>query len=89
MALGAKIVEFAGWAMPVQYDGLIQEHQRVRNQAGLFDVSHMGELFFEGPGALSTLDNLATNDVAALADGQALYTALCNQAGGVDRKSVV
>jgi aminomethyltransferase len=49
VALGAKIVEFAGWAMPVQYDGLIHEHRRVRNQVGVFDVSHMGEIRFEGP----------------------------------------
>jgi aminomethyltransferase len=75
--------------MPVQYDGLIQEHTRVRDQAGLFDVSHMGELFFEGPGALATLDNLATNDVAALQDGQALYTALCNASGGVRDDALV
>jgi aminomethyltransferase len=89
VALGAKIVEFAGWAMPVQYDGLVAEHQRVRQQAGLFDVSHMGELFLEGPGALATLDNLSTNDVAALQDGQALYTALCNEAGGVRDDALV
>jgi aminomethyltransferase len=83
VALGAKLVEFAGWAMPVQYDGLLHEHARVRTQAGLFDVSHMGELAFEGPSAAATLDRLATNDVTVLRDGQALYTALCNEAGGV------
>ncbi len=77
------MVDFSGWSMPVQYDGLIKEHERVRSAAGLFDVSHMGELFFSGPGALGTLDNLATNDVGALADGQVLYTPLCNDAGGV------
>jgi aminomethyltransferase len=83
VALGAKIVDFAGWAMPVTYDGLIAEHQRVRSQAGLFDVSHMGELHFQGPTAGATLDQLATNDVAALPDGKVLYTALCNEDGGV------
>jgi aminomethyltransferase len=83
VALGAKIVDFAGWAMPVTYDGLIAEHQRVRSRAGLFDVSHMGELYFEGAGATATLDHLATNDVAGLHDGKVLYTALCNQDGGV------
>jgi len=77
------MVEFAGWSMPVQYDGLIKEHERVRTSAGLFDVSHMGELFFAGPGALATLDRLATNDIAGLADGQVLYTPLCNPGGGV------
>lgn len=69
--------------MPVQYDGLIKEHERVRQAAGLFDVSHMGELFFHGAGALATLNHLATNDVAALEDGQVLYTPLCNPEGGV------
>ena len=75
VALGAKMVEFVGWSMPVQYDGLVQEHRRVRTDVGFFDVSHMGELLFEGPGALATVDNLATNDVTALQDGQVLYTA--------------
>lgn len=82
-ALGARLVEFAGWEMPVQYDGVLAEHERVRTSAGLFDVSHMGELFLSGRGALPTLDNLATNDVGKLVDGQALYTALCNEQGGV------
>jgi glycine cleavage system T protein (aminomethyltransferase) len=83
LELGARMVEFAGWSMPVQYDGVLKEHERVRTAAGLFDVSHMGELFFTGPGALATLDRLATNDVRALGDGQALYTPLCNERGGV------
>jgi len=89
VALGAKIVDFAGWAMPVTYDGLVTEHQRVRARAGLFDVSHMGELYFEGEGATATLDNLSTNDVAALHDGKVLYTALCNQHGGVRDDALV
>jgi len=89
VALGAKLVDFAGWAMPVQYDGLIAEHRRVRTTVGVFDVSHMGELYFEGRGALATLDNMATNDVAALVDGQVLYTALCNAAGGVRDDALV
>jgi aminomethyltransferase len=89
VALGGKMVDFAGWAMPVQYDGLLQEHARVRTQAGLFDVSHMGELWFSGAGALATVDNLATNDVAGLQDGQVLYTALCNEAGGVRDDALV
>lgn len=89
VALGAKLVAFAGWEMPVQYDGLVQEHHRVRTQAGVFDVSHMGELYFEGPGAGATLDHLATNDVAALQDGQVLYTALCNERGGTRDDALV
>ena len=83
VAHGARMVDFAGWSMPVQYDGLIKEHERVRSAVGLFDVSHMGQLFFAGAGAAQTLDNLATNDVAAMRDGQALYTPLCNESGGV------
>jgi len=82
-SLRARLVDFAGWSMPVQYDGLIKEHERVRRAAGLFDVSHMGELVFRGSGALATLNHLATNDVAQLEDGQVLYTPLCNADGGV------
>jgi aminomethyltransferase len=82
-------VDFAGWSMPVQYDGLVQEHRRVRTAAGIFDVSHMGELYFEGPDACATLDNLATNDVAGLQDGQVVYTALCNERGGVRDDALV
>jgi aminomethyltransferase len=89
VALGAKMVDFAGWSMPVQYEGLVREHCRVRHDVGLFDVSHMGELLFEGPGALATVDNLATNDVAALQNGQILYTALCNDQGGVRDDALV
>ncbi|UCE01795.1 MAG: glycine cleavage system aminomethyltransferase GcvT [Candidatus Latescibacterota bacterium] len=81
--LGARMVDFADWRMPVQYDGVLREHERVRSAAGLFDVSHMGELFFGGPGALPTLDHLATNDVTSLQPGRALYTPLCNERGGV------
>lgn len=77
------MVDFAGWSMPVQYAGVLKEHECVRSAAAIFDVSHMGELFFRGAGALTTLDNLTTNDVAALADGQALYTPVCKDSGGV------
>lgn len=69
--------------MPVQYQGVLKEHEAVRTAVGVFDVGHMGELFLRGPGAVATLDLLATNNVARLHDGQALYTALCNEAGGV------
>lgn len=82
-ALGARIVPFAGWQMPVQYAGILQEHAAVRERAGLFDVSHMGELFLTGPAALGCADKLVTNDVAALAQGQALYTVCCNERGTI------
>src|SRR5437660_7430648 len=76
-ALGARMVDFGGWEMPVQYSGILQEHEAVRTHAGLFDVSHMGEFKVEGPGALPFLQYLVPNDVSRLAIGQALYTQLC------------
>jgi aminomethyltransferase len=82
-ALGARFVGFAGWEMPVQYVGVTKEHEAVRQRAGLFDVSHMGELFFDGPGAAAALDRAVTNDIAKLAPGQARYTAACNEQGGI------
>ncbi|HEY8805805.1 MAG TPA: glycine cleavage system aminomethyltransferase GcvT [Clostridium sp.] len=80
---GGKIVEFAGWAMPVQYAGIIIEHEAVRKAAGLFDVSHMGEVEVEGAEALQFLQNLVTNDVAVLKDNQILYTLMCDANGGI------
>jgi len=80
-ALGARIVEFGGWEMPVQYSGILQEHQAVRTHAGLFDVSHMGEFKVEGSDALAFLQELVPNDVAKLAIHQALYTQLCRPDG--------
>lgn len=79
--LGGRMVDFAGWDMPVQYDGLIQEHERVRTAVGLFDVSHMGEIEFKGPGALEEANRLITNDLAKAADGQAVYAGLLNEQG--------
>jgi aminomethyltransferase len=79
--LGGRMVDFAGWDMPVQYDGLIQEHERVRTAVGLFDVSHMGEIEFKGPGALEEANRLITNDLAKCADGQAVYAGLLNEKG--------
>lgn len=73
---GARMVPFGGWDMPVEYSGLIAEHQAVRNAAGLFDVSHMGEFEVEGPGALAFLQRVTSNNVAKLVDGQAQYSAL-------------
>ncbi|HUG54208.1 MAG TPA: glycine cleavage system aminomethyltransferase GcvT, partial [Vicinamibacteria bacterium] len=74
--LGAKMVPFGGWEMPVEYSGLIREHMAVRRAAGLFDVSHMGEFEVEGPDALGFLQRVTSNDVARLVDGQAQYSAL-------------
>jgi aminomethyltransferase len=74
--LGARMVPFGGWDMPVEYSGLIAEHMAVRQAAGLFDVSHMGEFEIGGPGALAFLQRTTSNDVARLADGQGQYTAL-------------
>lgn len=83
VASGARMVEFAGWEMPVQYTGIVDEHRGVRSAAGLFDVSHMGEVEVEGPGALDTVQRLVTNDAARLAVGQGLYTPMCNLSGGI------
>jgi aminomethyltransferase len=81
--LGAKMVDFAGWYMPVQYTGLREEHNNVRTNVGLFDVSHMGEIRFKGPKALATLEWLTTNDVEKLNDGEAHYSLLPNDQGGL------
>jgi aminomethyltransferase len=81
--LGARFVPFAGWEMPVQYAGVTAEHRTVREAAGLFDVSHMGELFFEGPDAGRILHGLVTNDIHGLETGRALYTVACNEGGTI------
>ncbi len=81
--LGARLVEFSGWEMPVQYSGILEEHRAVRTQAGLFDVSHMGEFKVSGPDALAFLQQLVPNDVSRLALNQALYTQLCQPDAGV------
>jgi aminomethyltransferase len=83
VALGARLVPFAGWEMPVQYAGVIEEVRAVRETAGLFDVSHMGELHVSGPGALAWLNSLGTNDVSRLAVGRAQYSLLCRDDGGI------
>jgi len=77
------MVEFAGFDMPVQYQGVLEEHAAVRQSAGIFDVSHMGEIVVEGPRALQAMQRLVTNDLTKCADGQAQYSALCNDRGGV------
>jgi aminomethyltransferase len=83
LAAGGRIVEFAGWEMPVQYTGILQEHKAVRESCGVFDISHMGEFFVEGPGATAWLDSLLTNNLASVPVGQAQYTLLLNERGGV------
>jgi aminomethyltransferase len=83
VALGARMVPFAGWEMPVQYDGVIPEHRAVRNDAGVFDVSHMGEIEVEGPRALELLQSLLSSDLAKVEPGHARYTLLTNERGGI------
>ena len=83
LAAGARMVDFAGWSMPVQYEGLIAEHSAVREACGMFDVSHMGEFLVEGPGARDLLQHHFSNDVARLRDSRSQYTLLLNETGGV------
>ncbi|MEP0766516.1 MAG: glycine cleavage system aminomethyltransferase GcvT, partial [Fimbriimonadia bacterium] len=82
LALGAKMVEFAGWEMPVQYEGVIQESLAVRRTAGMFDVSHMARLHFRGPAAFEYLEQMTANDVSKLVDGASQYSLLCYPDGG-------
>jgi aminomethyltransferase len=81
VAAGARMVDFAGWQMPVQYTGVLEEHQAVRTRAGLFDVSHMGEVSVRGRGALAFLQHVTCNDVAKLVPGRIQYSALMTAAG--------
>ncbi len=81
--LGARLVPFAGWEMPVQYKGISAEHAAVRERVGVFDVSHMGELWFTGPAAVAVVDSLVTNDIGKLPDGKAAYTCCCNERGTI------
>jgi aminomethyltransferase len=83
VALGARMVPFAGWEMPVQYEGVIQEHRAVRTDAGVFDVSHMGEIEVEGPQAHALLQSLLSNDLDRIGTGEAQYTLLTNESGGI------
>lgn len=90
ISLGAKMVPFAGYNMPVQYEGVNIEHETVRNGVGVFDVSHMGEFLLNGPKALDLIQKVTTNDASVLTPGKAQYSCLPNGKGGiVDRKSVV
>lgn len=79
---GGKIVPFAGYLLPVQYEGVIAEHKAVRTKAGLFDVSHMGEVLVTGPGALASLNHLLTNDFTSMKVGKARYGVMCHENGG-------
>ncbi len=83
VALGARMTDFAGFAMPLQYSGIVDEHMAVRKVAGLFDVSHMGEILVRGPRAFPFVQHVITNNAASLADGEALYTLMCNGEGGI------
>jgi aminomethyltransferase len=83
VALKGKIVPFAGWELPVQYSGLVPEHHAVRKAAGVFDVSHMGEMILEGPKAEAAIDSLVTGNIQALPVGKALYTVACNEKGTI------
>ena len=83
VAHGAKIVDFAGWEMPVQYTGVLDEYYTVRRQSGLFDVSHMGRINIRGGGAVPFLQQVTTNDVAAIEVGRSQYSMACNTNGGV------
>ncbi|MDR1943467.1 MAG: glycine cleavage system aminomethyltransferase GcvT [Synergistaceae bacterium] len=83
LELGGKLVPFAGYLLPVQYSGVIAEHMAVRARAGLFDVSHMGEVMFTGRDALANLQRLLSNDFRDMPDGRVRYTLMCNDAGGI------
>ena len=81
--LGGKLVEFGGWEMPVQYTSITDEHLAVRQAAGIFDISHMGEVTVSGAGAAEFLNSVLTNDIRRLAPGEGQYTLMCNERGGV------
>lgn len=83
VAAGARMMPFAGYEMPVRYSTIKAEHHAVRTGVGLFDVSHMGEVFVRGAGAIAAVDRLVTNDVSALVDGKALYTVMCREDGSI------
>ena len=84
--LGARLIEFGGWEMPVQYSSIIDEHLTVRANIGIFDLSHMGEIEIRGAGALPLIQKLITNDAERkLVDGRILYTPMCNETGGIVR----
>ena len=83
LELSGKIIDFSGWALPVEYSGILSEHEAVRTKSGLFDVSHMGEITVKGEEAEKFLQMIVTNDVSVLTDGQIAYTTMCYPTGGV------
>lgn len=83
VSAGGRMVEFAGWRMPIQYSTIVQEHQAVRQRAGVFDIAHMGRILFRGPDAVRYLDHIVTNHVAKMPIGQVRYALVCNEAGGI------
>lgn len=80
---GAKMIEFAGFEMPIQYGGIVEEHRRVRNGVGVFDVSHMGEVAIHGPGALAFVQRITVNDASKMVEGRVQYSAMCYEDGGI------
>ncbi len=80
---GARMIEFGGWEMPVQYSGIVAEHLAVRSNVGIFDLSHMGEIEIKGSGALPLIQKLITNDASKLGDGRILYSPMCTETGGI------
>src|ERR1700744_6359663 len=83
IALGAKMAEFAGYNMPISYSSINEEHHTVRSNAGVFDVSHMGEFILKGDGALDLIQRVTSNDASKLTNGQAQYSCLPNEEGGI------
>ncbi len=83
LALGGKIIDFGGWELPVQYTGILEEHRQVRKAAGLFDVSHMGEIHVSGPDSEQTIQHLITNDIAGARENKVIYSPMCYPDGGV------
>jgi aminomethyltransferase len=83
VALGAKLIDFGGWMMPLQYSGILEEHRSVRTTAGLFDVSHMGEILVKGPEAAEFIQKMITNDISRLHSFQILYSPMCYPSGGI------
>ena len=82
IALGGKMVDFGGWALPVQYSSILEEHKAVRERCGLFDVSHMGELWVSGEGAFPYLQYMLTNDITTMTPGRCRYSMVCYEDGG-------
>src|SRR5262245_8340550 len=83
VAHGARMVDFGGWSMPVQYGSIVEEHQATRKSVGLFDISHMGRMMIDGPGAGAFLGSLLTRRIDDMTPGQVRYSLMCNEAGGV------